>query len=66
MSTSKVVNKNHRFKEFFPETGEKTIKQNSGVSQGHVMRNTTTATKPRMPFETRLIFTTPILHIYKV
>ena len=49
MSTSKVVNKNHRFKEFFPETGEKTIKQNSGVNQGHVMCNMRTATNLEYP-----------------
>lgn len=66
MSASKVVNKNHRFKEFFPETGEKTIRQNFGVNQGHVMCNTMIATKPLIPFETRLIFKTSILRIYKV
>ena len=49
MSTSKVVNKYHRFKEFFPETGEKTIKQNSGVNQGHVMCNMRTATNLEYP-----------------
>lgn len=65
MSASKVVNKNHRFKEFFPETGEKTIKQNFGVNQGHVMCNMI-ATKPPIPFETRLIFKTSILRICKV